>query len=184
MAPNTHAHTSMGDNFSLVQDLDAELHNELCALATIEAQPSLVAAFKGPGDEFDSSKCEGEGYKRWMTAIGFQVICNMAVRHLTGPVRGLPTHSIRDGPCAAVASTSRFGCLQKVNTSGRRLLMTKASAWAIINGCIAKGEQDQVARWAQAEFARRGKALSTERAGLGKLLASDDLSEPARAETQ
>ena len=119
--PYTHAHTSKGDNFSLVRDLDEKLCNELCEPAIIEAQPSLDAAFQGFGDKFVPSQCLGLGYKGWIAATGFGVVCKMAVRFLTGPVRGLPPAAFRDRPCAAVASTSLFGCLQKVDVSGRRL---------------------------------------------------------------
>ena len=92
--PYTHAHTSKGDNFSLVRDLDEKLCNELCEPALIETQPSLEAAFQGFGDEFEPSLCVGLGYKGWIAAKGFGVVCNVAVRFLTGPVRGLLTCSI------------------------------------------------------------------------------------------
>ncbi len=92
--PYTHAHTSKGDNFSLVRDLDEKLCNELCEPAIIEAQPPLEAAFQGFGDKFVPSQCLGLGYKGWITKTGFAVVCDKAVRYLTGPVACFPPRSI------------------------------------------------------------------------------------------
>ncbi len=185
--PYTHAHTSKGDNFSLVRDLDEKLCNELCEPAIIEAQPSLDAAFQGFGDKFVPSQCLGLGYKGWIAATGFGVVCKMAVRFLTGPVRGLPPRSIP----RQTARSRRFHLTVRVSAEGGciwppspRVWMPKVKARAIINDCIANGENDQVARWAKEEFARRGSVLPNKRAELQKRLASDELSEPERAETQ